>query len=82
MRVQDQELARQFLSLKQDIQQLKLTKSCEEHEEMLEDIQCELQELDDLPDVLDLPAYKTGDNPLKHLGVTRMNLHSRRFSTC
>ncbi|KAK6183141.1 hypothetical protein SNE40_010674 [Patella caerulea] len=82
MRVQDQELARQFLTLKHDIQQVKLTKSCEEHQDMLEEVQCELEELEDLPDVLDLPAYGLSDNPLKHLGVTRMNIHSRRFSTC
>ncbi len=83
MRSQDQQIARRLLSLRQDIHQLKLQRSCEEHQEMLDDAQSEMEELDDLPDVLDLPAdYLNNNNPYKHLGVTRMNLSTRRFSTC
>lgn len=79
MRSQDQELARTLLTLRQDIQQLKLKRSYEDHKDMLEDVQCELQEVQEMKDVCDLPI-DTPENPLKRLGVTPMNLSSRRFS--
>ncbi|XP_046374599.1 protein FAM167A-like isoform X1 [Haliotis rufescens] len=82
MRSQDQQIARRLLSLRHDIHQLKLQRSCAEHQELLDDAQSELEELEELPDVLDLPAGCLNNNPYKHLGVTRMNLSTRRFSTC
>lgn len=82
MRTQDQMLARQLLTIRHDIHQLKLARSCEEHRDMLDDVQSELEELEELSDVLDLPLHGLNDNPLKHLGVTKMNLNARRFSTC
>lgn len=82
MRTQDQTLARQFLTIKQDIAQLKLRRSCEEHQEMLEDVQSELEELNEMSDVLDLPVSSLSDTPLKQLGITRMNMSRRRFSMC
>ncbi|XP_046335332.1 protein FAM167A-like [Haliotis rufescens] len=82
MRTQDQTLARQFLTIKQDIAQVKLRRSCEEHQEMLEDVQSELEELNEMSDVLDLPVSSLSDTPLKQLGITRMNMSRRRFSMC
>ena len=82
MRTQDQALARKFLELKQEIAQLKLRKSCEEHQDMLDDVQSELEENNEMSDILDLPMSTLGDTPLKHLGITRMNMFTRRFSTC
>ena len=82
MRAQDQLLARQLLTIRSDIHQLKLARSCEEHQDMLDDVQSELEDLQEFADVLDLPRYTFTDSPLKHLGVTRMNFSARRFSTC
>lgn len=82
MRAQDQNLARQLLAIRSDIHQLKLARSCEEHQDMLDDVQSELEELQEFADVLDLPTPTFTDSPLRHLGVTRMNLSARRFSTC
>lgn len=82
MRTQDQLLARQLLSIRSDIHQLKLARSCEEHQDMLDDVQSELEDLQEFADVLDLPTPCLTDSPLKHLGVTRMNFSARRFSTC
>ena len=79
----DQHLARQLLSLRHDIHQLRLSKSCQLHRDLLDDVQSEFEEQEDLPDILDLPNNAAlNDTPLKSLGVTRMNLSARRFSTC
>lgn len=80
MRSQDEALARQLLSLRHDIYKLKLKRSCEEHQEMMDDVKLDLEEIDELHQICDLPFEKLYDNPLKHLGVTRMNINDRRFS--
>ncbi|GAB1600367.1 protein FAM167B-like [Argonauta hians] len=84
MRSQDQHLARQLLCIRQDIQKIKLDKSCEVHQDMLADVQLEMEELEELAEICDQLPPDSGllDNPLRHIGVTRMNIHSRRFSTC
>lgn len=82
MRTQDHDLARQLLCIRQDIHKLKLQWSCEEHQEMLDDFQMDMEELHELNEICDLPLELVNNNPLKHLGVTRMNLSSRRFSMC
>ncbi|KAK3611263.1 hypothetical protein CHS0354_004907 [Potamilus streckersoni] len=83
MRSQDQDLARQFLSIRHDIHQLKLQKSCEEHKEMLEDITQDIEEAHELDRICDFSLPDSvNESPLRQIGVTRMNLSSRRFSTC
>jgi hypothetical protein len=81
MRLQDQSLARQFLSIRHDMQELKLELSCEEHQDMVDDVTDDLQDIHDLHEISDIPLESVhSDNPLKHLGVTPMNITSRRFS--
>ncbi|KAK7487336.1 hypothetical protein BaRGS_00021425 [Batillaria attramentaria] len=82
MRSMDQHLARQLLSLRHDIHQLRLRRSCQLHRDLLDDVQSEFEEQEELSDVLDLPNSMLSDTPLKQLGVTRMNISARRFSTC
>lgn len=84
MRSQDQHLARQLLCIRQDIQQIKLDKSCEVHQDMLADVELEMEELEELAEICDQlpPDPELHDNPLRHIGVTRMNISRRRFSTC
>lgn len=82
MRHQDQDLARQLLSIRQEIQRIKLNMSCEYHEDMLTDVQLEMEELEELSEICDQLPPVINDNPLRHLGVTRMNISARRFSTC
>ena len=82
MQSMDQHLARQLLSLRHDIHQLRLSRSCQQHRELLDDVQSELEEQEELSDVLDLPSSTLSDTPLKQIGVTRMNISARRFSTC
>ncbi|RUS83239.1 hypothetical protein EGW08_009003 [Elysia chlorotica] len=83
MRTQDQNLARQLLTIRHDIHQLKLQRSTEEHQDLIEEFRNELEELQEFSDVLDLPQpVYGGHNPLKNVGVTRMNLCARRFSAC
>ncbi|CAC5366813.1 unnamed protein product [Mytilus coruscus] len=79
MRSQDQELARTLLTLRQDINQLKLKRSYEEHKDMLEGVKCDMEDVQEMKDICDLPI-DTPENPLKRLGVTPMNISSRRFS--
>lgn len=83
MRLQDQVLARQLLSLRHEIHKLKLQRSCAEHREMLEDVTMDIEEIHQLQEITDIPLTDSmNDTPLKHLGVTRMHLSARRFSTC
>ena len=81
MRTQDQILARKLLALRHDIHQLKLKRSCEEHREIIQDVQSDLAEVQQTRSICDLPMDSV-ENPLKHLGVTSYNFTSRRFSTC
>ena len=76
-------LARQLLSLRHEIHKLKLQRSCAEHREMLEDVTMDIEEIHQLQEITDIPLTDSmNDTPLKHLGVTRMHLSARRFSTC
>lgn len=82
MRSQDQTLARQLLTIRQDIHQLKLQRCTAEHQDLIDDYQSEMEDLHELSYVLDIPQPLYGNNPLKHIGVTRLNLSARRFSAC
>jgi hypothetical protein len=82
MRFQDQDLARQLLSIRHDIHELKLKRSCDEHRDMLDDVQMDFEEVRELSEICDLPMDTLSDNPLRHLGVTRRNISARRFSMC
>ncbi|GAB1599748.1 uncharacterized protein LOC115209413 [Argonauta hians] len=82
MRIVDHTLATQLLSLRSEIHKLKLERSCENHQELLEDVKEEMNERETLLAVCDIPYNMDDENPLKQIGLTRMNISSRRFSTC
>ncbi|MBN3273082.1 F167A protein, partial [Polyodon spathula] len=85
MRLQDQQLARQLMRLRSDINKLKIEQTCHLHRKMLNDATYELEERDELSDLLcDLPLTPgfSLSTPLKLIGVTKMNINSRRFSLC
>lgn len=82
LRRQDQSLARQLLGIRHELSSLKLAASCEEHQDLLDDAQDQMEELKELSRFADFPPDKRGDSPLRQIGVTKMNLSSRRFSTC
>ncbi|XP_037382445.1 protein FAM167A [Talpa occidentalis] len=85
MRLQDQQLARQLMRLRSDIHQLKIEQTCDLHRRMLNDATCELQERDELSDLLcesPLASSFSLSTPLRLIGVTKMNINSRRFSLC
>nr|XP_057946564.1 protein FAM167A [Doryrhamphus excisus] len=85
MQVQDNHLARQLIRLRGEIHKLKVEQVCERHKEMLDNATYELEECDEESDLLcDIPMKATFalSTPLKHLGLTKMNINSRRFSLC
>ncbi|XP_050804913.1 protein FAM167A isoform X2 [Gopherus flavomarginatus] len=85
MRLQDQQLARQLMRLRSDINKLKIEQTCHLHQRMLNDATYELEERDELADLFcDLPLVSSFSlsAPLKLIGVTKMNINSRRFSLC
>ncbi|XP_061599930.1 protein FAM167A [Cololabis saira] len=85
MQVQDNRLARQLIRLRGEIHRLKVEQVCDRHKEMLDDATYELEECDEESDLLcDIPmkAAFALSTPLKHLGLTKMNINSRRFSLC
>ncbi|XP_058471157.1 protein FAM167A [Solea solea] len=85
MQVQDNRLARQLIGLRAEIHRLKVEQVCDRHKEMLDDASYELEECDEESDLLcDIPmkAAFALSTPLKHLGLTKMNINSRRFSLC
>uniref|UniRef100_A0A667ZX64 Family with sequence similarity 167 member B n=1 Tax=Myripristis murdjan TaxID=586833 RepID=A0A667ZX64_9TELE len=75
MQVQDNRLARQLIRLRGEIHRLKVEQVCHRHKEMLDD---ESDLLCDIP----MKAAFALSTPLKHLGLTKMNINSRRFSLC
>ncbi|XP_016139517.1 protein FAM167A-like [Sinocyclocheilus grahami] len=84
MRLQDQQLARQLMRLRSDINNLRIVQTCNQHHKMLNDATFELEERDDMSDLCDVPMSPgLGLSvPLKVIGVTKMNINSRRFSLC
>ncbi|XP_075411811.1 protein FAM167A [Tenrec ecaudatus] len=85
MRLQDQQLARQLMRLRSDINKLKIEQTCHLHRRMLNDATYELEERDELSDLIcdsPLTSYFGLSTPLKLIGVTKMNINSRRFSLC
>ncbi|XP_077588074.1 protein FAM167A [Stigmatopora nigra] len=85
MQDQDNHLARQLIRLRSEINKMKVEQVCERHKEMLDDATYELEECGEESDLLcDIPMKATFalSTPLKHLGLTKMNLNSRRFSMC
>ena len=80
MRAQDQVLARTLIQIRQDIKELKLQRLCEHHQEILEDAR-DLEEEKDMMGELSCEYLQESFSPtLKQVGVTRMNIGSRRFS--
>ncbi|XP_034384315.1 protein FAM167A isoform X2 [Cyclopterus lumpus] len=85
MRLQDQQLARQLMRLRSDIHELKIEQACHLHRRMLNDATFGLEERDELSDLLCECPVTPGlglSAPLRLIGVTKMNINSRRFSLC
>ncbi|XP_069478576.1 protein FAM167B [Ambystoma mexicanum] len=81
----DHQLARQLMRLRGQIHRLKVQQACHQHKEMLDDATFELEDCEEDSDLLcNIPpkAAFSLSMPLKHIGVTRMNINSRRFSLC
>ncbi|XP_051027517.1 protein FAM167B [Acomys russatus] len=75
MRAQDQQLAGQLLRLRAQLHRLKIDQACHLHQELLDEAELELE----------LESGGTGlalAPPLRHLGLTRMNISARRFTLC
>uniref|UniRef100_A0A8C4WBZ5 Family with sequence similarity 167 member B n=1 Tax=Gopherus evgoodei TaxID=1825980 RepID=A0A8C4WBZ5_9SAUR len=75
MQAVDHQLARQLMRLRGQIHQLKVEQVCHQHKEMLDN------DTDLLCNIPPKAAFLLS-TPLKHIGVTRMNINSRRFSLC
>ncbi|KAM4633327.1 protein FAM167A [Polymixia lowei] len=85
MRLQDQQLARQLMRLRSDINKLKIEQTCHLHRRMLNDATFGIEERDELSDLLCECPVTPGlglSAPLRLIGVTKMNINSRRFSLC
>ncbi|XP_048357261.1 protein FAM167B [Sphaerodactylus townsendi] len=85
MQALDHQLARQLMGLRGQIHRLKVEQACHQHKEMLDDATFGLEDCEEDSDLLcNIPpkAAFLLSMPLKHIGVTRMNINSRRFSLC
>ncbi|KAF1567576.1 hypothetical protein FQV10_0005586, partial [Eudyptes schlegeli] len=85
MQAADQRLAQQLMRLRAQLHQLKVEQACHQHKEMLDDATFGLEGCEEDSDLLcNIPpkAAFLLSMPLKHIGVTRMNINSRRFSLC
>ncbi|XP_007948640.1 protein FAM167B [Orycteropus afer afer] len=74
MQVQDRQLAGQLLRLRAQLHRLKVDQACHLHQELLDEAELELE--------LEPGAGPALASPLRHLGLTRMNISSRRFTLC
>ncbi|NWT03214.1 F167A protein, partial [Mionectes macconnelli] len=85
MQAMDQRLAQQLMRLRARLHRLKVEQACHQHKEMLDDATFGLEGCEEDSDLLcNIPprAAFLLSTPLKHIGVTRMNINSRRFSLC
>ncbi|NXG75599.1 F167A protein, partial [Baryphthengus martii] len=85
MQAADQRLAQQLMRLRTQLHRLKVEQACHQHKEMLDDATFGLEGCEEDSDLLcNIPpkAAFLLSMPLKHIGVTRMNINSRRFSLC
>ncbi|KAM8796116.1 protein FAM167B [Eudromia elegans] len=85
MQAADQLLARQLMRLRGRLHRLRVAQACSQHKEMLDDATFGLEGCGEDSDLLcNVPprAAFLLCTPLKHIGVTRMNINSRRFSLC
>ncbi|XP_021395060.2 protein FAM167B [Lonchura striata] len=85
MQALDQRLAQQLMRLRARLQRLKVEQACRQHKEMLDDATFILEGCEEDSDLLCTIPPKAAfllSTPLKHIGVTRMNINSRRFSLC
>ncbi|XP_006003303.1 protein FAM167B [Latimeria chalumnae] len=86
MQALDHQLARCLMKLRGEIHKVKVEQACHRHKEMLDDATFGLEgcngEDSDLVCDIPLKATFTLSTPLKHIGVTKMNINSRRFSLC
>ncbi|XP_006862225.1 PREDICTED: protein FAM167B [Chrysochloris asiatica] len=74
MQVQDQQLAGQLLRLRAQLHRLKVDQACHLHQELLDEAELEME--------LEPGTGLTLASRLRHLGLTRMNISSRRFTLC
>ncbi|XP_051044868.1 protein FAM167B isoform X2 [Phodopus roborovskii] len=74
MRAQDRQLAGQLLRLRAQLHRLKVDHACHLHQELLNEAELELE--------LESGAGLALAPPLRHLGLTRMNISARRFTLC
>ncbi|OWF50044.1 protein FAM167A-like [Mizuhopecten yessoensis] len=75
----NQALSQQLLHIYVQIRQIKVQQSCMYHQDLLDDVFRDISDEKDVPDVCDLPVRKR-NKTLQLLGVTRMNINSKRFS--
>lgn len=74
MRAQDRQLAGQLLRLRAQLHRLKVDQACHLHQELLDEAELELE--------LESGTGLALAPPLRHLGLTRMNISARRFTLC
>lgn len=82
MREMDHILSKRLMTLCRGINQLKLDNRCQECEDILEDMRSDMVKLQGIHDVSDIVDAAVNRTPFRHIGLTRMNIGSRRFSTC
>nr|XP_045610456.1 uncharacterized protein LOC123765768 [Procambarus clarkii] len=83
MRQQDQHLARQLMQLRIELQRVRLLRSCNNHQALVDEVTNEAEEAKTYEaSDCELPAdlRDTFCPVLREIGVTRMNITSRRFS--
>ncbi|XP_028293718.1 protein FAM167A [Gouania willdenowi] len=85
LQIMDNHIARTLIRLRRELIRVKVEQVCDRHKEMLDDATYELEECGEESDLLcDIPmkAAFALSTPLKHLGLTKMNINCRRFSLC
>ncbi|XP_068229831.1 uncharacterized protein [Palaemon carinicauda] len=84
MRQQDQQLARQLMQLRIELQRVRLLRSCNNHQALVDEVANEAEEARtyESSDLCEVPPdlRETFSPILREIGVTRMNITSRRFS--
>lgn len=78
MRIFDQTLAKTLMTLRRELHQIKISRYTRAHRDLLDEAMYNV-ERDELDEICDLPPRLFSPD-LKHYGVTKMNVQTRRFS--
>ena len=83
MKTQDQILAKKLMYIRKTLADVKLERSRDEYRDMLDDVDdnyADVEHMESVSSICEVPSDRPLDDKLRHRGITKMHISSRRFS--